>query len=115
MPRRSWGEPPRTATQHNLRVRTGHWLAGKGTWSDQDRRLSAHLHFRIWRKRGAVNTWTGQVRKLERLPGWRWQKLSSWITIAGSLAIIWMIGGRVRVFGLVAAWVIWRWYRWWLS
>jgi hypothetical protein len=55
-----WGRPRHPGTRHNRRVRGG------GTWTDQDRRLKRHQLGRLRRERGHAETWSGQVRRLDR-------------------------------------------------
>ena len=86
-----WGRPRHRAIAHNQRVRGG------GTWAEQDRRLKRHLHGRIWRKRGFAQTWSSQVRKLDRAPAGRFDKLAGRIVLAGVAVTALSIGGRVLI------------------
>lgn len=98
-----WGRPRHRAIRHNQQVRGG------GTWSEQDRRLKQHLHGRIRRKRGFMNTWSGQVRKLDRKPGWRFEWLASRIVLAGLAVFAVTAGGNVLVLAVIIVLAVLAW------
>src|SRR5690348_8960008 len=52
-----WGRPRHAGVQHNQRVR------GRGTWSEQDRRLGRHKKANLRAQRGK-GTWSEEDRRL---------------------------------------------------
>lgn len=106
-----WGRPAHKGVRHNQRVRGG------GTWSDQDRRLKWHMQLRWWRKRGMAQTWSATDRKLNRRPGWQFDRLVSGILLAGTAVTALSIGGRVLFLAIIAGLGVmgWRRVRAWLG
>ena len=99
-----WGRPRYAGTRHNRRVRGG------GTWADQDRRLSRHQLGRLHRKRGHAETWSGQVRRLDRR-GSRWDRYVIGIVILGMAVVALSAGGAALTVFVVTALFVIAWNR----
>lgn len=99
-----WGRPRHAGTRHNRRVRGG------GTWAEQDRRLSRHQLGRLHRKKGHVETWSGQVRRLDRR-GSRRDRYVAGILILGLAVVALSAGGTALIVFVVAAALVIGWRR----
>lgn len=99
-----WGRPRHAGTRHNKRVR------GSGTWADQDRRLSRHQLGRLHRKKGHAETWSGQVRKLDRR-GSRRDRYVAGILILGLAVVALSAGGSALIIFVVTALLVIGWRR----
>jgi hypothetical protein len=99
-----WGRPRHPGIRHNRRVRGG------GTWTAQDRRLSRHQLGRLHRKRGHVETWSGQVRRLDRR-GSRRERYVVGILILGLAVAALSAGGTTLIVFVLAALVVIAWRR----
>src|SRR5262245_23208490 len=97
-----WGRPRPAGTRHNPPVRGG------GTWTDQDRRLSRHQLGRLHRKRGRVETWSGQVRRLDRRGSGR-ERYIVLILILGLAVAALSAGGTTLIVFLLTALVVIAW------
>jgi hypothetical protein len=98
-----WGHPRHAGTRHNRRVRGG------GTWADQDRRLSRHQLGRLHRKKGHVETWSGQVRRLDRRGSQRDRYVAGILILGMAMVALSAGGAAVTVLVLTALAVIgWR-------
>ena len=105
-----WGRPAHKGLRHNQRIRGG------GTWGAQDRRLKRHLHGRIWRKRGFMNTWTGQVNHMNRKPGWQFEWIVGKILLAGLAVMVLSIGGHALILAIIVVLAVLGWRKaksWW--
>ena len=99
-----WGRPRHAGTRHNRRVRGG------GTWADQDRRLSRHQLGRLHRKKGHVETWSGQVRRLDRR-GSRRDRYVAGILVLGLAVVALSAGGTALIVFVVVALLMIGWRR----
>lgn len=99
-----WGRPRHAGTRHNRRVRGG------GTWADQDRRLRRHQLGRLHRKRGHVETWSGQVRRLDRR-GSRIDRYAAGIVILGAAVLALSVGGTALIVFVLASLLVIGWRR----
>ena len=99
-----WGRPRHTGIRHNQRVRGG------GTWADQDRRLLRHQLGRLRRKKGHAETWSGQVRRLDRR-GSRRDRYVMGILILGLAVAALSAGGTVLIVFVLTALVAIAWRR----
>ena len=98
-----WGRPRHAGTRHNRRVRGG------GTWTEQDRRLSRHQLGRLHRKRGRTETWSTQVRRLDRRGSRRDRYVAGILILGMAVAALSAGGATLIVFVLTALLVIaWR-------
>ena len=98
-----WGRPRHAGTRHNQRIRGG------GTWTDQDRRLTRHQLRRLRRKKGHVETWSGQVRRLDRRGSHRERYIIFILILGLAVAALSAGGTTLTVFMLTALVVIvWR-------
>jgi hypothetical protein len=98
-----WGRPRHAGIRHNRRVRGG------GTWADQDRRLLRHQLGRLRRKKGHAETWSGQVRRLDRRSSRR-DRYVMGILILGLAVAALSAGGTVLIVFVLTALVaiVWR-------
>jgi hypothetical protein len=99
-----WGRPRHAGVRHNQRVRGG------GTWADQDRRLLRHQLGRLRRKKGHAETWSGQVRRLDRR-GSRRDRYVMGILILGLAVAALSAGGTVLIVFVLTALVAIAWRR----
>jgi hypothetical protein len=99
-----WGRPRHAGTRHNRRVRGG------GTWTEQDRRLSRHQLGRLHRKKGHVETWSGQVRRLDRRGSQR-DRYVAGILILGMAVVAFSVGGAALIVFVLTALVVIGWRR----
>ena len=99
-----WGRPRHAGVRHNRRVRGG------GTWTDQNRRLLRHQFFRLRRKKGHAETWSGQVRRLDRR-GSRRDRYVMGILILGLAVAALSAGGTVLIVFVLTALVAIAWRR----
>jgi len=99
-----WGRPRHAGIRHNRRVRGG------GTWADQDRRLLRHQLGRLRRKKGHAETWSGQVRRLDRR-GSRRDRYVMGILILGLAVAALSAGGTVLIVFVLTALVAIAWRR----
>jgi hypothetical protein len=99
-----WGRPRHAGIRHNRRVRGG------GTWADQDRRLLRHQLGRLRRKKGRAETWSGQVRRLDRR-GSRRDRYVMGILILGLAVAALSAGGTVLIVFVLTALVAIAWRR----
>ena len=99
-----WGRPRHPGVRHNQRVRGG------GTWTAQDRRLLRHQLGRLRRKKGHAETWSGQVRRLDRR-GSRRDSYIMGILILGLAVAALSAGGTVLIVFVLTALVAIAWRR----
>jgi hypothetical protein len=98
-----WGRPRHAGTRHNRRVRGG------GTWAEQDRRLRQHQLGRLHRKKGHPETWSTQVRRLDRRGSRRDHYVAGILILGMAVAALSAGGAALIVFVLTALLVIaWR-------